>query len=214
MALVRNGALKAKSIDDSKSKGKKSMVVTDIEAFDDAGKPYDIRQVIDEYVEVSEEIKNGETKKAMLAKDILIPAKEYYAISVMQHGLTDNFKIAGYDGAVSFICKNQGANIPIETIEEIEDQYGSNVVENLFDTDWNSYHLNADVMNDDMKRDIVLAELAKLNKKLGFEIFSTGTFKIKDNFVDRAKLVCKTPDGLQDLLTKSKVVIYIQKASL
>ncbi len=99
-------------------------------------------------------------------------------------------------------------------IDEVLEKYGEQAVENLFDDDWKSYHLDAEVMSDPVKQKLVLKELEKLNEKLGFSIFTTGSYKIKENFVDRLRTVVKTNDEFNNILEKSKLVVYISKASL
>jgi hypothetical protein len=205
MALVRNSAaLKVKSNADVKVKGSKNVIVS---SFSE-----EIRTAIDSYVEVTEDIKNLEAKQKELSREIRAPALDYYLHNVVDCGVTDNYKIAGNHACVSFICQNKGYNIPIETINEVEGRYGEDAVNNLFDTDWKSYHLNPEIMNNDLKRDMILQELEKLNKKFGFSIFTEGSFKIKENFVDRARTIVKTTEELDDLLTKGKLVIFVQKA--
>jgi len=168
----------------------------------------ELRDAVDQYSSLKGQIKNLEGELTIHEDALRGYAEETYAERNMDKN-KGNFKIKGVDSVVNYIVAKRGLVKDLAKYEDFSNQYGEEAAERLLEPDYGSIRLNAEFLAEGDNQEKLDKALSKLGQEFLDQIFTSPTYKIKDDVLDGIAEVSETPDEyrsiLKELLVKPSI---------
>lgn len=169
--------------------------------------PGDIAAAVDKFRECQEQAKHFDGEATVYKDLILNFARNQFAQRALS-GQTGGFKILGEEGMVTFIVQDSSAGLTEEEVEEISQEYGSEVADDLIGRDYASIRFNPKVL--EAHYDEVVSALQKLPEDVLANLFKPMLLKTRESYYAKSQRYTKTPEQFRRLMEQLKLKAYIK----
>ena len=169
--------------------------------------PKKLVAAIDDYARIHAEIKSLEGEKEQCRNEIEPFAKEKYAERLFE-GTSGNFKLSGEKSVVSFITMAKSKNIGQTQYEELEQTWGSEVVETCLKKDIGTVKFDSEVY--EAHKELINKTIAALGEKIGAPLFVGMAYKVPKNILEIVASQVESAEDLKQLLAKLEITTQIR----
>ena len=168
----------------------------------------DMINVVDSYKKLNDEIKHLEGEATIFKNEFKAYAHNLFSERVIT-GKTNNFKVEGKTGSVSYIVQDASSGITDEDYAAFTEKWGKKAAKELIMDDLGSIKFDADVLTANYDA-VVTALQNALPAEVLESLFKPMLMKAAKGAVDKAAKIAKDPEKLAEMLTDLKVKTQVR----